>query len=108
MIIRFIFPFSISKEILFSRFNCAFFSSNFPFLAFFSKSRRSSLRFLLLRSLPAPDKIASSGGGHDDHDDDGDNEDDDDDDDDGGGADDDYVFMLIVVILMKMMKVMVS
>merc|ERR1719462_1093034 len=59
VIIRFIFPFSISKEILFSRFNCAFFSSNFPFLAFFSKSRRSSLRFLLLRSLP--DRLCEGG-----------------------------------------------
>ena len=88
VIIRFIiFSFSISKEILFSRFN-AFFSSNFPFLAFFSKSRRSSLRFLLLRSLPAPDKITTSGGGHDDDGDDDDDDDDDDDgdDDDGGGG----------------------
>merc|ERR1719447_1015928 len=59
VIIRFIFPFSISKEILFSRFNCAFFSSNFPFLAFFSKSRRSSLRLLLLRSFP--DRLCEGG-----------------------------------------------
>ena len=75
MIIRFIFSFSISKEILFSRFNCAFLFFRFSIFGFFSKSRRSSLRFLLLRSLPAPAKITTSGGGHDD-----------DDDDDGGGG----------------------
>ena len=94
MIIRFIFSFSISKEILFSRFNCAFLFFRFSIFGFFSKSRRrSSLRFLLLRSLPAPAKIIISGGGHDDDDDDDDGDDDDDDDDDdgddggGGGGD---------------------
>ena len=65
-----IFLLNIKGDSVFT-FQLRIFFFNFSIFGFFSKSRRSSLRLLLLRSLPAPPKITTNGGGHEDDDDDG-------------------------------------